>query len=208
MIYQKTLSAQNLFRLIPGLGRKGRSSQTIRKLSRSGTVAEVGWGSDRVDANIGELYAQNKTQQDAKVQAVLPKLLPLISALSEEAKVLDLCCGDGETTAQLPLSFCKRVVGCDVSSMMIDHANATHGSPGFRNNLSFVVGDATELPFKSEFDLVSSFNALHWVPLTKHPDVLAGIKRSLKPNGRIFLEFEAEESMGALIEMYNEVART
>ena len=40
----------------------------------------------------------------------------------------------------------------------------SHFGPATRPNLRFEVADGRCLPFQNEFDLVVSFNALHWIP--------------------------------------------
>jgi len=54
-------------------------------------------------------------------------------------------------------------------------------------NFTFQYGDAKQLNFDNEFDLIVSFSCLHWV-LDRLP-VLEGIKKSLKSGGRILLHF-------------------
>lgn len=46
-------------------------------------------------------------------------------------------------------------------------------------HLSFQVTDTSDLPFDSEFDIVFSNAALHWI--VSHGPVLKGIRRALKP---------------------------
>ncbi len=48
-------------------------------------------------------------------------------------------------------------------------------------NLQFQVADARHLPFRHEFDLVVSFNALHWIPEQALP--LRSIHSALKSDG-------------------------
>src|SRR5262249_39922285 len=52
-------------------------------------------------------------------------------------------------------------------------------------NLRFEVADARRLPYRSEFDLVVSFNALHWVQ--EQEDALRNMRAALKPGGRALL---------------------
>ena len=53
------------------------------------------------------------------------------------------------------------------------------------SNLRFQVADARALPFGAEFDLVVSFNALHWIP--DQDAALQSIRRAVKPGGRVLL---------------------
>src|SRR5882757_9178088 len=56
-----------------------------------------------------------------------------------------------------------------------DHWTAAHP------NLQFAVADARKLPFDHEFDLIVSFNALHWITDQALP--LQAIHGALNPNG-------------------------
>src|SRR5262249_25157487 len=96
-------------------------------------------------------------------------------------RVLDLGCGNGRVTAEIaahvPLGS---VVGLDSSADMIAFASS-HFDPALRPNLRFEVADARRLPFRDEFDLVVSFNALHWIPA--QDEALRSIRSALKSNG-------------------------
>jgi trans-aconitate 2-methyltransferase len=63
------------------------------------------------------------------------------------------------------------------------------------------VADARRLPYRDEFDLVVSFNALHWVP--EQDAALASIRAALKPRGRALLRMVPagrRESLEGVIE--------
>src|ERR1700747_3030327 len=72
------------------------------------------------------------------------------------------------------------VVGVDFSADMIAFASA-HFGPTVRPNLRFETGDVRRLPFREEFDLVVSFNALHWIP--DQDNALRSIRAAMKSNG-------------------------
>jgi trans-aconitate 2-methyltransferase len=79
-------------------------------------------------------------------------------------RVLDIGCGDGKITAEIAARVPRgSVVGVDSSHDMIAFASG-HCGPEIQPNLRFEVADAHSLPFREEFDLVVSFNALHWLP--------------------------------------------
>jgi trans-aconitate 2-methyltransferase len=102
-------------------------------------------------------------------------------------RVLDIGCGDGKITAEIAQRLkAGSVLGIDPSTRMIAFAQA-HFARVEYPNLAFAVGDATSLPYRGEFDLVVSFNALHWV--LDQDAALRGIRVALKPSGRAFLEF-------------------
>jgi trans-aconitate 2-methyltransferase len=107
--------------------------------------------------------------------------------LHRTERVLDIGCGDGKVTAEIARRLeAGSVLGIDPSTRMVAFAK-THFAGADHPNLAFAVGDATALPYRREFDLVVSFNALHWV--RDQGAALRGIRDALRPPGRAFLEF-------------------
>ena len=95
--------------------------------------------------------------------------------------LLDVGCGDGRVTQELAARIADgRCVGLDPSPGMI--AVAPHG-----RGLTFAVGDVVAMTFTDEFDLVVSFNALHWVP--EQQAALRAIAAALHRTGRALLVF-------------------
>jgi trans-aconitate 2-methyltransferase len=93
--------------------------------------------------------------------------------------LLDLGCGDGRVTQSLAEQIPGgRCVGIDPSPRMIAVAPS---SPG----LSFEVGAAETMTFRDEFDLVVSFNALHWVRAQR--EAMSRIAAALHSGGRAVL---------------------
>src|SRR5262249_41625658 len=92
------------------------------------------------------------------------------------------------------------VLGVDPSHNMIAFASSHFGTSAHAN-LRFEVADARRLTYRNEFDLVVSFNALHWVP--EQDSALRSIRAALKPGGRALLRMVpagARESLEAVIE--------
>jgi len=69
-------------------------------------------------------------------------------------------------------------------------------------NLSFQVMDARNLTFQSEFDLIFSNAALHWI--VEQTSVLHGVYRSLKPSGRLLFQMAGEDNAKDIITILNE----
>ncbi|MDF0591909.1 class I SAM-dependent methyltransferase [Candidatus Methanocrinis natronophilus] len=107
--------------------------------------------------------------------------------IERDERVLDIGSGDGWITANIAdLVPEGSVLGIDSSEGMVSFAKEKFAT-GDHPNLSFQLGDARNLEFDGEFDLVVSFAALHWV--SDHGPVLRGIRRALRPGGRAFLQF-------------------
>lgn len=122
-------------------------------------------------------YAQMSGLQKAMAAQVLSLL-----ELRGDEHVLDVGCGEGKITALIAARVPRgEVLGVDPSRDMIAFASS-HFGPETQPNLRFEVADARTLAFTDAFDLVVSFNALHWVP---DPDpALRSIRAALKPGGR------------------------
>jgi ubiquinone/menaquinone biosynthesis C-methylase UbiE len=118
-------------------------------------------------------------------------------------RILDVGCGDGKVTAEIAdLVPRGSVLGIDPSHNMIDFASRHYGTDQ-RPNLRFEVADARRLPYRSEFDLVVSFNALHWVQ--EQEDALRNMRAALKPGGRALLRFVPREAGWAIEYIIEEV---
>ena len=100
----------------------------------------------------------------------------LISGIPRGARVLDLCCGQGNVTEAL-LQAGLDAVGADYSPKMLDFARRRVPTG------NFVEADAQNLIFDdAEFDVVACNFGLMHVP--DQPRALAEIRRVLKPGGR------------------------
>lgn len=107
------------------------------------------------------------------------ELIDLLNPQKDE-KILDLGCGTGDLANVISGSGAK-VVGIDASKNMVEQAKAKFPQ------IDFNVVDASRLPYDNEFDAVFSNAVLHWI---KTPIVVAeGMYRSLKPGGRMVVEF-------------------
>lgn len=129
-----------------------------------------------------EDYYQNSSEQQRLATEAIAKL-----GFKGNERILDIGCGDGKITVELAaLVPDGSVVGIDSSAEMIEFAKSKFPAASFPN-LNFQQGDAKTLYFENEFDAIVSFNCLHWIK--DHIAVLAGIKKSLKPLGKIHFLF-------------------
>jgi len=139
-------------------------------------------------------YAANSSAQYQWGSELITQL-----ALRENESVLDLGCGDGKLTA-LMAQQARVVTGIDASPQMVALAQQRWGAV---RNMAFACVDAQQLVFDGAFDAVISNSALHW--MQNHPAVLAGVRRALKPGGRMLLQTPASGNCAQFIEAVDRV---
>jgi trans-aconitate 2-methyltransferase len=143
-------------------------------------------------------YAKNSQNQYQWAQELVPKL-----KLKGTEALLDIGCGNGKITAELAKCLPDGlVVGIDSSAQMIKLAQNTFPSRE-HPNLSFQVMDAMKLLFRSEFDVVFSNAALHWIVNQKA--VLEGVQRSLKVDGRLLFQMAGKGNAQAVLGILDEL---
>ncbi|HEY2157348.1 MAG TPA: methyltransferase domain-containing protein [Isosphaeraceae bacterium] len=145
-----------------------------------------------------DTYAEHSSLQETMAARVLATL-----DLDDSMRVLDVGCGDGKITAGISRRIPRgSVLGVDPSTSMIAHASEVFAPPAYPN-LRFEVADARSLPDRGEFDVVVSFNALHWVP--EHEEALRSIRNSLRTGGRAHLRFVPEGRRRSLEDVLEDV---
>lgn len=149
-----------------------------------------------------EWHASDYNRQSSLQQAMAEEQLARLTLEGGE-RILDVGCGDGRITAEIAARLPRgSALGVDPSQEMIAFASSHFGAPAHAN-LRFEVGDARRLPYRSEFDLVVSFNALHWVP--EQDAALASIRAALKPGGRALLRMVPSGRRESLEDVIEEV---
>ena len=147
-------------------------------------------------------YSRRSSLQEAMGQEVLALL-----DLAGSERILDVGCGDGKITAEVASRAPRgSVVGVDPSRDMISFAQSHYGRT--KGNLRFQVADARRLPFHDEFDLVVSFNALHWVP--EQGAALSSIRSALVRGGKAQLRLVpagARQSLENVVEETRQAPR-
>lgn len=133
-------------------------------------------------------------------KAMATQVLSLLELAGDE-RVLDVGCGEGKITALMASRVPRGMVtGVDPSREMIAFASS-HFPTDECPNLLFEVADARSLPFRDAFDLVTSFNALHWVP--DQAIALRSIRVAMRPTGRAQLRLVTageRESLESVVE--------
>ncbi len=148
-------------------------------------------------------YSRRSSLQEAMGQEVLALL-----DLNGSERILDVGCGDGKITAEIASRTPSgSVLGVDPSRDMISFAQKHYG-PALKRNLRFQVGDARSLSFQSEFDLVVSFNALHWIP--EQDAALTSIRSAVVRGGKAQLRLVpagARQSLENVVEETRQTSR-
>ena len=137
----------------------------------------------------------------SSLQAAMAEEVLALLAIEGSERVLDVGCGDGKITAEIAARVPKgEVFGVDPSHEMIAFASS-HFEPAKWPNLRFDVANARRLPFREEFDLIVSFNALHWV--TEQGEALRSLRAAIKSDGLAQLRLVSSgerKSLEAVIE--------
>jgi trans-aconitate methyltransferase len=113
-------------------------------------------------------------------------VVDLLAPLPGE-RILDLGCGDGALSVAITERGAE-VIGVDASDAMVNSA--------IDAGIDAYVVDAERLAFTGEFDAVFSNAALHW--MRRPDDVIGGVVRALRPNGRFVGELGGHGCVAAV----------
>jgi ubiquinone/menaquinone biosynthesis C-methylase UbiE len=102
-------------------------------------------------------------------------------------RLLDVGCGTGRGVVELTHEA-DLAVGSDVS---LDMLSLAEGKASSRTNCAFSAAYAQQLPFPDGvFDVAISLNFLHLFTLQTQGEMIAEMKRVVKPGGILVLEFD------------------
>ncbi len=97
--------------------------------------------------------------------------------ITPDTKILDLCCGKGQTT-QFLINYSNCVTGLDLSPYALEEAKKNVPQADFTEGL------AQDLPFPdNSFDIVHTSVALHEMTTDELEEIFAQVYRVLVPNG-------------------------
>ena len=126
--------------------------------------------------------------------------------LEGSERVLDVGCGQGKITSEIAARVPRgAVIGIDPSRDMIAFASSYFG-PSVRPNLRFEAADARSMTFHEEFDVVTSFNALHWIP--EQESALRSIHSAMKPTALAQLRLVPKGKRKSLEDVIEETRRS
>ena len=131
------------------------------------------------------LVYQHRNESEAKQQVSF--LLNHIN-ISQEAKILDLCCGNGRHSIELK-KLGYDVLGVDLSSELLDIAR----SKASENDLDLKLYrcDMREIPYEDEFDLIVQFFTSfgYFETDAENQKVLSAISKALKKEGQFMIDY-------------------
>jgi ubiquinone/menaquinone biosynthesis C-methylase UbiE len=105
--------------------------------------------------------------------------------LDATSQVLDVGCGPGNTACLIAEQYGSRVLGVDISEVMIAKATERARRQGLLDKVEFRVADAFQLPFEDDrFDAVIVESVLTPLPGDKK-QAMAEMVRVVRPRGRI-----------------------
>jgi SAM-dependent methyltransferase len=130
-----------------------------------------------------EVMAEDSGQ--SVVDGLFEYILPIVPGVRERLEagidVLDLGCGRGRALMTLAAAFpASRFTGYDISEDAIDWGRRETQRLGL-DNLVLEVRDAAQLDHRSDFDLITTFDAVH--DQSAPQQVLDGIHSALRPGG-------------------------
>ena len=132
----------------------------------------------------GEKWVGHQAVIDRQLEAVTDLLLQTAAPQAGEA-VLDVGCGTGAMLLRLAAAVGERgsLLGCDISSPMLELARQRIAAAGARN-VEFVQADAQSHEFAEDaFDLVvSRFGVMFFADPAA---AFANLRRPLRPGGRL-----------------------
>lgn len=126
-------------------------------------------------------YGQISDLQRTMAERSLSRL-----TLNGDEECLDVGCGDGYISRLVAVRVPNgSVLGVDASPRMIQAALAAPIPPGA--TLLFEPGNVLTLTLENAFDLVYTFNTLHWV--VDQRTALHALGRAVRPGGRVVVQY-------------------
>lgn len=122
----------------------------------------------------------------ALLDSILPLVPGIIERLEKGIDVLDVGCGSGRGLLLMAEHFPRsRFTGIDISEQTVSEATHEARARGL-TNVHFLIQDAATFEAKEQFDLITTFDAVHdqAAPLA----VLRNIHRALRPNGTYLMQ--------------------
>lgn len=140
----------------------------------------IGWGEHHADLHRG-VARFFRVACEPYLAGWLSALDGTSALLEDGGRILDVGCGEGSAALALARQFPQTtVVGVDAHGPSIGEAHRAAERAGVHDRVSFVQGDAADLPSHS-YDLATAFDVLH--DLGDPVGVATAVRRALAPGG-------------------------
>lgn len=131
-------------------------------------------------------YSRNNALQYNFAMKIVSKI-----TFDNKARVLDIGCGDGVITNEIAAIVPDGcVIGTDISIQMVEFASKKYSS---QSNLRFLQMDANKNIFREQFDIITSFNCLHWI--SEQQNTLNGIAKAAVNGAQIAILLSHRKSL-------------
>jgi ubiquinone/menaquinone biosynthesis C-methylase UbiE len=143
---------------------------------------------------------------DVMRRQIVPPITRQLRARPKElgpARILDVACGTGSALNQIALAHpAEKYWGLDLSPYYLHHAGRRLAHV---QNLSLVTENAEHMPLADgSFDVVTSVFLFHELPERARKNVLAEMRRVLKPGGLLVIEDAAQLQEAADLRVFLE----
>lgn len=116
------------------------------------------------------------------LDSTIPNIPGAVELLTSGGRLADVGCGSGHAIRLLAEAYPNSTfIGFDFSDAGLATARADASAAGL-TNVEFVAVDAAALERVAEFDIITTFDAIH--DQAKPAEVLSNIERALKPGGK------------------------
>jgi SAM-dependent methyltransferase len=134
------------------------------------------------NGEVGKHWAENADRYDGLVRGLNDALFAA-AAIGERDRVLDIGCGNGQTTRLVArLASLGQAVGIDISAPMLERARLDAVREDIAN-VAFVQGDAQVYPFEPDaYDVAISRGGVMF--FADHVAAFVNLRRALRPAGR------------------------
>ncbi len=145
------------------------------------------------DVGVEFLFLGTADVMRRQIVPPVTRLLRSRSVAAGPARILDVACGTGSALNQLALAHPRENYwGLDLSPFYLHHAGRRLAHV---QNLSLVSENAEQMPLAdASFDVVTSVFLFHELPARARRNVLAEMRRVLKPGGLLVIEDAAQLS--------------
>ncbi len=112
------------------------------------------------------------------------------SNLNNETKILEVACNQGTSAIGLLKKYKElTITACDIDKEVLKKALLNAKNNGVENRISFLEGDATNLPFAdNSFDVIINEAMLTMLPISKKEKAISEYFRVLKPGGLLLTQ--------------------